>query len=538
MSIVKDGPTTINEGGDTATFAITITNDGNTDRLSITSLTDDKFGNLLAEAEAAWVAAGNTAPLVLSSGESFSFSFDRDLVLDADEAHTNVVTVVGTNSGGETATAFDRHTVTGENVAPAVSVVKEGEAVINEGGDTATFDVTITSNSVITDPLTITSLTDDKFGDLLAEAEAAWVAAGNTAPIVLQSGDSFSFSFDRDLELNVGETHVNVMTVVGTDDEGTTATAQDNHTVTATDVSPVITVIKGSEEGLDLVGTVGEREGGAVTFPVAITSQSVSTDPVTITAIMDKVVFDTNGNGIYDEDPIVINIADLTDPNLLSTTCGSILGYILDPGETVECEFTVSIEPNNPWVDPIDIVTVSGTDDEETTVTASDDAKVDIAQENQRSIEVHGLTAQWSADKTVMVGTYMIDDASEDGNRDELDVLVTATNVTFETKERGQIIRMNPDTYTCSYEADLNGDGSSDLIQDPNNAGIIFGESIMVSYSCTILGEGETWPNKIEITAFVVVSQGNRPKEVFLYRDSFEFDKKNRWLLRRTAVDF
>ena len=112
-------------------------------------------------------------------------------------------------------------------MAPVIAIVKDGEATINEGGDTATYDITLTNNSVSTDPLTITSLTDDQFGDLLAEAEAANGAAGNTGPITLNPGDSFSFSFDREVGLDVGETHTNVATVVAIDDEGTTATDND-----------------------------------------------------------------------------------------------------------------------------------------------------------------------------------------------------------------------------------------------------------------------------------------------------------------------
>ncbi len=73
-----------------------------------------------------------------------------------------------------TATDNDDHTVGADDVAPAVSIVKDGEATINEGGDTATYSIEITNNSVSTDPLTVTSLVDDQFGDLLPEAEAAY----------------------------------------------------------------------------------------------------------------------------------------------------------------------------------------------------------------------------------------------------------------------------------------------------------------------------------------------------------------------------
>ena len=40
---------------------------------------------------------------------------------------------------------------------------------------------------------------------------------------MLATGEDFTFSFDRDLTLNVGETHLNVATVIAEDDEGDTA---------------------------------------------------------------------------------------------------------------------------------------------------------------------------------------------------------------------------------------------------------------------------------------------------------------------------
>ena len=75
-----------------------------------------------------------------------------------------------------------------DDVAPLIDIVKDGEATINEGGDTATYSIKLTNNSVVTDPVTITSLDDDQFGNLLPEAEAA----NGGAAIVLASGASFS----------------------------------------------------------------------------------------------------------------------------------------------------------------------------------------------------------------------------------------------------------------------------------------------------------------------------------------------------------
>ena len=140
------------------------------------------FGDLLPEAEAA-----NGGVITLNPGDSFSFEISRSLVFNVGDVHTNIVTVVGQDDEGTDATANDDHDVTFDAVAPIVSIDKDGEALIAEGGDTATYDITITNNSVSTDPLTITSLVDDQFGDLLPEAETA-----NGGTIVLQPGDERS----------------------------------------------------------------------------------------------------------------------------------------------------------------------------------------------------------------------------------------------------------------------------------------------------------------------------------------------------------
>jgi hypothetical protein len=74
-----------------------------------------------------------------------------------------------------------------------------------------------------TDPLTIIALDDSLMGDVLPDAEAAW---GGT--IILDPGESFTFTFDRFVSGNPGEIHRNVLTVTGKDDEGNKAEASDS----------------------------------------------------------------------------------------------------------------------------------------------------------------------------------------------------------------------------------------------------------------------------------------------------------------------
>jgi uncharacterized repeat protein (TIGR01451 family) len=343
------------------------------------------------------------------------------LTLDGGESHTNVVTVVGTDDEGTTATANDDHTVDVDNVAPAVSITKDGPATINEGGDSATFEITITNDSVSTDPLTITSLNDDQFGDLLPEAEAA-----NGGPITLDPGDSFSFSFDRELTLDGGESHTNVVTVVGTDDEGTEATANDDHTVGATDVAPAITVDKSADPTQVLA------PGEDVTFTVVIENDSVSTDPVTIDSLFDDIHGDLNGQG------------DCVTPTTI------------EPGTSYTCSFTVLVDG-----DETDVVTASGTDDDGTPVSGSDDATVDMINPVINIVKDWNLLVDADNTETVTEGdtieyTFVV---TNGGDVSLPDVTVTDTlpglsEITFDggdTDDDGELDVDETWTYSATY---------------------------------------------------------------------------------------
>ena len=86
-----------------------------------------------------------------------------------------------------------------------------------------------------------------------------------------------------------GSTHVDVVTVVVTDDDAVTATDTDDATVTRTDVAPSITVDKTADPT-----TVSEL-GGNVTFTVKVTNDSA--EPVSLTALSDDQFGNLDGQG-------------------------------------------------------------------------------------------------------------------------------------------------------------------------------------------------------------------------------------------------
>src|SRR4029450_13466883 len=190
-------------------------------------------------------------------------------------------------------------------------------------GNTVTYGFTITNTSpASTDPVTITSVVDNVLGNLTSAANAAWLTQGHSGPIVLAPGQAFSFNFTTLTALNAG-TVVNTVSVAGHDDENTPASASDTATVPVTNVIPTITVEKtgpatiaegGGRDGetppasatdpaavtvtnviptitVEKTGPATIAEGGTATYGFTITNTSAaSTDPVTITSVVDNVL--------------------------------------------------------------------------------------------------------------------------------------------------------------------------------------------------------------------------------------------------------
>src|SRR5262249_39515459 len=156
---------------------ITNTSAASTDPVTITSVVDDKLGDLTAAANAAWIAQGHGGPIVLAPGQAFTFT-SRTSVTAAGTV-VNAVTVRGHDDEDSPATAEDSHTLPVSALAPVITVPKPGPATVAEG-NTAPYGFTITNASPADpEPVTITSVVDDVLGDLTAAANAAWLAQGH-----------------------------------------------------------------------------------------------------------------------------------------------------------------------------------------------------------------------------------------------------------------------------------------------------------------------------------------------------------------------
>ena len=101
------------------------------------------------------------------------------------------------------------------------------------------------------EPVTLTALADDVFGDLLDAANPA--VANNTCPAqpaAIPVGGTFSCSFDAFVAGDAGDPdHADTVTATVADDEGNPASAADDATVAFTDVLPAIAVAKAPSVG-------------------------------------------------------------------------------------------------------------------------------------------------------------------------------------------------------------------------------------------------------------------------------------------------
>ena len=126
------------------------------------------FGDLLDGANPA--ISNNTCDdqaTAIPVGGSFTCTFDAALSgMAGDPDHENTVTANADDNDGNTATDDATETVAFTDTLPSISTTKTPSVgSLPEPGGTVTFSVSVTNTSV--EPVTLTSLDDDVFGDLL-----------------------------------------------------------------------------------------------------------------------------------------------------------------------------------------------------------------------------------------------------------------------------------------------------------------------------------------------------------------------------------
>ena len=142
----------------------------------------------------------------------------------------NIATATGDDSIIEPTTLEDSDSATViVESPPTIKVTKTADPTsVPETGGNVEFSIRVTNNG--SENVTIDSLTDPDF-DLSERCQ-------NANSTLLQPGETYTCKFTEFISGNVGEDHVNTVTVVASDDDGNTATDWDNATVEFTATPP------------------------------------------------------------------------------------------------------------------------------------------------------------------------------------------------------------------------------------------------------------------------------------------------------------
>ncbi len=266
-------PTSLPETGGSVTFTYRIANTG-PEAVTVTGIVDDKFGSLLATAE---TQIGGPIIIPATDPDSyFEFTYTTTLASDSLTAHVNRVDVTAVDNDGTSATDWDDETVTFTDVAPLIEVTKTAHPThVLETGDNVTFTIEVKNIGV--EDVTLTSLSDDKFGNLAGQGTC-------TLPQPILVGGSYTCTVTKFLSSDSLTPHTNVVTAMAVDDDNTPATDTDDETVTFDDVAPVVRVTKTASP------THVPETGGNVTFTFLVENTGV--EDVTLTSLTDSVFGD------------------------------------------------------------------------------------------------------------------------------------------------------------------------------------------------------------------------------------------------------
>jgi uncharacterized repeat protein (TIGR01451 family) len=328
-------PSEIAEPGGTVKFTVVVTNASPVDAVTLTSLTDNVYGDL--------IGPGKCSLATIPVGESYTCEFSGPVSGNAGSTHEDTVTAQAVdNDGTSTPQVSDNATVTVLNVAPSIVVDKlPSTNQVSEPGDTVDFTVTVTNPGTAED-LTLTSLTDSVYQDLNGKGNCA------VPQTINRNGGQYTCTFPGDVTGDAGATHTNTVTAVARDDDGSEVSDVALAMVTVLDVEPSVIVAKAATPP-----TLPEP-GGTATFTVTVTNPASAVEPIKLTGLADSVYGNLNGKG----------------------KCA--VPQDLAPGATYTCTFEEEVAGNGGDTHTNE-VTGTAIDNDENTAIGKDTADVTIA---------------------------------------------------------------------------------------------------------------------------------------------------------------
>jgi len=222
-------PTEVPEPGETVTFTVSVTNTG-VETVTLIALVDSIHGSLDGEGTC-------EVPQTIPVDVAYRCAFTATVSGNAGDSETDIVTAVARDDEANVAIDDASATVTVTNVEPAIEVSKVADPTVVRAGDVVEFTIRVHNRSV--EPVILTGLDDDVFGDLATEC-------GLPADVAV--GGFFECVITRTISAD----HTDVVTATARDDEGNTATDSADASVDV--IGPSIRVIKEASTASAVVG--------------------------------------------------------------------------------------------------------------------------------------------------------------------------------------------------------------------------------------------------------------------------------------------
>jgi len=443
LDVIKTAsPVTMTEPGGSVNYNVTVTNTGVDpgNNVTLDSLIDNIYGDITSvhdDITATTCVVPQTLVAAGAGGSSYSCSFTANVSGNVGDTVNDTVTASGVDDRGNNISGYDDAVVTITDVLPIISVDKTADPdEVDEAGDDVTFNVLVTNNSVSSDPVIITSLTDDIYGDLNGQGNCSvpQTLAGN--------GGIYSCSFTAFIGGAPGE-QTDTVTASGADDEGNDVSASDSALVTITNVPSEITLVKTANP------TSVDEPGGDVTFNFTVTNTS-TTDTVTINSLTDT---------IY---------GDLTSVD--GSTC-TVPQVLLPGGGLYSCLFTVFVSGDASDEPPsqTNTATASGVDDDGEEVSAFDDAVV-----NFNNVPPDASLTKTATEVLVTYSVVVCNDSDAEAlTLDELnddiygDITFVHDDITSTDCEVQQTLEPageDGDCYACSFTAKTSTSPTTDTV--------------------------------------------------------------------------
>ncbi|ABZ77059.1 conserved hypothetical protein [Shewanella halifaxensis HAW-EB4] len=330
------------EPGANVEFTVTVKNDAAfwDSPLTLTVLNDTDFGDLLAD-ECSAISK------TIALGGTYTCKFTKFIAGDAGDKHSNTVSATAIDDEHDKATGNDSAMVDIRDVPSSITLIKTANPTeVLETGDDPTnysnvsynFEFKVDAAGV--DDVSFTTLTDNMFGSLTGECT---VDSKNGNPIadtalngfVLQPGEYASCDITKGLQGNAGDTHVNIATIRGVDEDGQDVDASNDATVTFTPQAP----------DTDMAF--------ATSMLVVLELTNAGVENVTLTELTVKGVTVAHNNPHAEF--TVLNAASGEHAGVAYSPCaiGTVLGYSGSGSEHYTCAFTIELKPGVENTDPI-----------------------------------------------------------------------------------------------------------------------------------------------------------------------------------------